>query len=549
MSRLHIGLHLHPPGEDAAPAPIYGRAVAISDTVRALCAFSAPHELTLLQSTSGEAPRWPAELRRSSDPPRHRLRPLSSLKQPGEMDRLDAFHDPDKAFDEAVALRARHASRWVPVTATLHVASYAQSFSQVLLPALLQEARACDALICTSRALRQAVEELLAAAGDRLGRRLGAPALQAKFQLPVIPLGVDTELFCPRDRGEARRELGWPDQGRVMLWLGRISARDKADLALLIRCLARLRSQPELEDVRLVLAGWGTPQDLERLRVLAGAYGVGGAVHHVPAALNQRHLLYNAADLFVSPVDSAQETFGLAPLEALASGLPQVVSDWNGYRDTVQHGETGWRIATTLVPLEGAVEEACDSLAEEAWLDHLYWGQSVSVDEEAWLDATRQLLTQPTLHARFSEASRARALAGFAWPRIVAHYVALWTALAERAREQPDRPEPVQDITRPLTTRAFSHYATSCLAADDELIVAAGLDEGSLRTRSSASLPRPDFIEPELLTALSCTLLELRGATSLSALTERLAGAGGVDPRRATRAVAFALKHGWLRRP
>ena len=38
---------------------------------------------------------------------------------------------------------------------------------------------------------------------------------------------------------------------------------------------------------------------------------------------------------FLSLVDCLQETFGLTPVEAMASGLPVVVSDWNGYRDTV----------------------------------------------------------------------------------------------------------------------------------------------------------------------------------------------------------------------
>jgi glycosyltransferase involved in cell wall biosynthesis len=548
MSSLRIGIHVLPPSGDATAAPIYGRAVAIADTVRALCCHAAAHELVLLQGTGGESPAWPAELRPLAGNAHLSLLPLSSLKQPSGLDRLDAFHDPDRAFDEALALRARYAARWVPITATLHVASYAQSFSQVLLPALLQEAGPCDALVCTSRALRRAVEELLAAAAERLARRLAAPAPQARFQLPVIPFGVDTERFRPRDRSQARRALGWREQGRVLLWLGRISVRDKADLALLIRCLARLRQHSECQDVRLVLAGWGAAPDLERLRALAAVYGVAEAVLQVPAPLEQRHLLYSAADLFVSPVDSAQETFGLAPLEALASGLPQVVSDWNGYRDTVQHGETGWRVPTTLVPLAGLVEDASDSLSEEAWLDHLYWGQSVAVDEEAWLDATRQLLTQPALHARFSEASRARALSIYAWPKIAAEYFRLWAALAEIAREQPGRPTPDQDLTRPLTTRAFSHYASSCLAADAELGLGTDLDACSLQRRLTAALPGPGFLAPELLAALCDALLELRGATTMSSLARRLARACGVDPRRALQAAAFALKQGCLRR-
>ena len=45
-----------------------------------------------------------------------------------------------------------------------------------------------------------------------------------------------------------------------------------------------------------------------------------------------------ASDMALSLVDCLQETFGLTPVEAMASGLPAVVSDWNGYRDTVVEG-------------------------------------------------------------------------------------------------------------------------------------------------------------------------------------------------------------------
>ena len=51
-----------------------------------------------------------------------------------------------------------------------------------------------------------------------------------------------------------------------------------------------------------------------------------------------------AADLFCSPADNLQETFGLSVLEAMASSLPVVASDWNGYRDLVVHGSTGWLV-------------------------------------------------------------------------------------------------------------------------------------------------------------------------------------------------------------
>ena len=63
---------------------------------------------------------------------------------------------------------------------------------------------------------------------------------------------------------------------------------------------------------------------------------------------DERNTVYASADIFVSLADNPQETFGLAPLEAMATGLPVVLSDWNGYRDLVEHGHSGYLIPTSL---------------------------------------------------------------------------------------------------------------------------------------------------------------------------------------------------------
>ena len=48
--------------------------------------------------------------------------------------------------------------------------------------------------------------------------------------------------------------------------------------------------------------------------------------------------------------DNIQETFGITPIEAMSAGLPVVVSDWDGYRDTVRDGIDGFRIPTQMPP-------------------------------------------------------------------------------------------------------------------------------------------------------------------------------------------------------
>ena len=63
-----------------------------------------------------------------------------------------------------------------------------------------------------------------------------------------------------------------------------------------------------------------------------------------------RKQAWSAADFFTSLSDNIQETFGLTPVEAMAAGLPIVITDWNGYRDTLEDGIQGIAIPTVSPP-------------------------------------------------------------------------------------------------------------------------------------------------------------------------------------------------------
>ena len=84
--------------------------------------------------------------------------------------------------------------------------------------------------------------------------------------------------------------------------------------------------------------------ELENLRQLCPSIRflrLGGAE---PVSEEVKRQALAAADVAISLVDNAQETFGLAVAEAMASGLPLVLSDWSGYRDLVRDGIDGYLI-------------------------------------------------------------------------------------------------------------------------------------------------------------------------------------------------------------
>ncbi|MCC7362936.1 MAG: glycosyltransferase family 4 protein [Dehalococcoidia bacterium] len=82
----------------------------------------------------------------------------------------------------------------------------------------------------------------------------------------------------------------------------------------------------------------------------------GVRVHRTEANSPELHALYRDADLFVMPTTA--ECFGLVTVEALASGLPVIVTDMGGARDIVDEGETGWLIEPDAASVAAAIERA-----------------------------------------------------------------------------------------------------------------------------------------------------------------------------------------------
>jgi glycosyltransferase-like protein len=169
-----------------------------------------------------------------------------------------------------------------------------------------------DALLCVS-------EPWVA----RLSREYGVPA-------ELVRNGVDTRRYRPaRDAAErrlVREQFGLGDRFTA-LTIGGIEPR-KGSLTLL-EGFARLRALAPDRDFLLVVAGGATLFDyrheVDRFHARVAELGIQNAVRVLGSLPdNELESLYRAADVFAFP--STKEGFGLAALEALASGLPVVAS-------------------------------------------------------------------------------------------------------------------------------------------------------------------------------------------------------------------------------
>src|SRR6202012_1560045 len=126
--------------------------------------------------------------------------------------------------------------------------------------------------------------------------------------------------------------------------------------------------------------------------------------------------LWAAGDIFASLSDNIQESFGLTPIEAMACGLPAVISDWNGYRGSVRDGLDGFLIPTMTPPPSAGLAIA-DAYYNQnnSGVSLMGTAQSTAVDIEACAKAIRILADDEAKRREFGDQGRTRAQHMFDW--------------------------------------------------------------------------------------------------------------------------------------
>jgi glycosyltransferase involved in cell wall biosynthesis len=445
--------------ELAAPDRRIGRLVASHGLVAALLEHSTFAELHVFLPFARARRLFEERYR----PDERRVKLLLAEELPAALRRSDysALHaaEHDRFFVELCHLRG---ARPIPVTCVPHTLN-AWATQVHNLYKVLPGPRPSDSIVCTSAAARDCFRRALDAAAAAL-RTQGFAEAGYRGRLDVVPLGVRSADFTPADRGRAQEALGLLPGPPTLLCLGRLTPYSKHDLAPLVAALSLLGSS----SARLVLAGAEAPGYSQTLVEAARALGVAERLHVVrdfDSAM--KPTLLAAADVFVSPVDNLQETFGLAVVEAMAAGLPVVASDWSGYRDLVVDGETGFLVPTT-VPERSALDAAWPFLGDG--LLGLATGQRTAVDLGVLVARLDRLVADAELRRRMGAAGRRRAVERFDWAVVVRALEALWAELGRVARAV--HPGPLaQDALGAGLRAMFASWPTRTLAPDAPLVL------------------------------------------------------------------------------
>lgn len=438
------------------------------------------------------------------------------------------------------------------ITHTLSSAAAMDALTQLL----ITPTQPWDALICTSTVARDAVRRIWEAQAAYLRDRLGAQRLVLP-KLPVIPLGLHTQDFVHPEarRAQARHVLGADENTLVVLFAGRLSFHAKAHPLAMYQALERAAGQlPAGKNVLLVECGRhaneavaGAFADAARLacpsvRVLSLDGREGANYQHAWAG----------ADVFCSLSDNLQETFGLTPIEAMATGLPVVVSDWDGYKDTVRDGIDGFRIPT-LMPQAGMGSDLALRHALGVDTYDVYSGHTcslVAVDVEAAAQAFSRLFASPALRRQMGDAGRQRAREVFDWSALIPRYEALWAELAELRQAQapaltpPKHPWPA----RMDPFQAFASFPSQTLSPQTVLALV-DADVATARQRMAgyrqlAMVNFADAILPDEAEIQAVLEAAVNGPATAARLVEALPA-----PRRprVLRALAWLVKLNVLR--
>ncbi len=335
-----------------------------------------------------------------------------------------------------------------------------------------------DRLICTSRAVTAMVGQVMESFGDYLQERHQLPQRPvSRIGLETIPLGVDAEKFRPptlEERTRERQRLGIADDEMMILYVGRLSHHAKAHPFPMFRGLSEAALETNTK-VRLCLMGWAG-NDAVRTAFQSAAREFGPHLKmEIVDGLNQenRFRAWWAADGFCSLSDNIQETFGLVIIEAMACGLPVVATDWNGYRDLVIDGETGFLVPTVMIP--GASGDLTSRLLTGE-LDYNRFlaqsSQSAIVETPAVTAAFARLFRDADLRNCLGAAGRKRVSEEFAWSKIIPRYEDLWAEQTQMLEtySQAHSQERLRHEIYPPPEVTFAGYPSGWLQEETLLI-------------------------------------------------------------------------------
>lgn len=164
-----------------------------------------------------------------------------------------------------------------------------------------------------------------------LGDKAKSSVLLQGHTVMNIPNPIDTELFRPMCKTEARKKLGLPISGRLVLFASQKVTDKRKGLDYFVKATEILKSNGV--NIEFVIMGQNSEQIQAMMPFTCHSMGY-------ISSYEQAALIYNACDLFVTP--SLMENLPNTIMEALSCGVPCVGFNVGGIPEMIEHRVNGY---------------------------------------------------------------------------------------------------------------------------------------------------------------------------------------------------------------
>ena len=217
----------------------------------------------------------------------------------------------------------------------------------------------------------------------------------------TLPLGVNPPIVDPDAKAKLRQKYAIPSEVPIILFLSRLHYKKRPEL--LLQSLAELKAQGS--NFHLIMAGTGEPDYLKELQQLVASLDITDRVSFPGLVTGfDKDILLQGSDLFALP--SFSENFGIAVAEALAVGLPVVITAGIQIAPAVEAAQAGMIVPGEVEPLAQAID---------------------------------QLLRTPELRHQLGENGRQLARTQYDWRAIAQRLIPVYTEIAAKKTLSKDR--------------------------------------------------------------------------------------------------------------
>tara|TARA_Y100001970_G_C14228175_1_gene856935 strand:+ start:167 stop:1723 length:1557 start_codon:yes stop_codon:yes gene_type:complete len=332
-----------------------------------------------------------------------------------------------------------------PVIGLIHSLGFITHFDDLIcLKPLLTE---CDKLICPSDNTQQTA---IKAGIDQ-------------SNLVVAHYGVDHRQFIPvsaLQKKALRKRLSLPIHHTILLYVSRLSPYLKSDLTPMIRLLPELVSHHSNFTLYIV----GTVLDLDYVNQLKQLVTELNMQDHIIWNHDPNHddmpLYYQSSDFYLGLSDYAAETYGLTITEAMATGLPVILSEHAGYKHHITHDIEGFYIPT----LSGNIDlDPSFYTLDSSAFGYLY-SQSIALDNALLIQYISQLIDSSKKRHCMGKNARYHIEQDHTLDHMYQRFLAVvQDAVTSFNSKKPELPNPYLNHIQQL----LSHQSTRCLCLED----------------------------------------------------------------------------------